>query len=310
LAIILHEDNTWTATEEQEDEVAVISCMLNKSLPGITNDSNDDDEVKVPSTSISTSTSTTTTTSSMGVLPLKQPRQKKTALPFRIKLQYNNKVRYTTLTQAKYSMLSASAIRKYPTCVKSNDTSLKLQFFVTKGNVKLEIADDAGVQKLEEDDVIQISSQSVVPSLSTFPTNLARWYYWDDDNKWKPYTKSDSDLIEQAFTSGTTDKLTMHGTYTITISARTQVRPTTGKQRAIIRGTWYWTADSNSMVPYDENIAAKLETAYQDLTARNDQTGSKQVDVDTTRYCTVKLSGTIQYNRSYGTARVVKRGSS
>jgi len=29
LAIILHEDNTWTATEEQEDEVAVISCMLN-----------------------------------------------------------------------------------------------------------------------------------------------------------------------------------------------------------------------------------------------------------------------------------------
>jgi hypothetical protein len=40
---------------------------------------------------------------------------------------------------------------------------------------------------------------------------MVRWFWWDDDSRWKSYSKSDSDLIEAAFVGGTVDTVSLLG---------------------------------------------------------------------------------------------------
>jgi len=98
----------------------------------------------------------------------------------------------------------------------------------------------------------------------------------------------------------------MNGTYSIDLVKRTQVRPSTGKTRNIVRGTWFWFSDSASKVPYTEDLASKLEAAYQGVFG-TEQTA--KVTIDSQRFCVVTAKGTKQFNTSGNTAgRDVKRG--
>jgi hypothetical protein len=62
---------------------------------------------------------------------------------------------------------------------------------------------------------VELVATAPTLTIAPFPTNLVRWFFWDDDNKWKRYSKQDSDKIEQTYQSGSSDKLSMaNGLYT------------------------------------------------------------------------------------------------
>lgn len=46
---------------------------------------------------------------------------------------------------------------------------------------------------------------------ANFPSNMVRWFWWDDDSRWKPYNKGDSDLIEAAYVGGKVDSVSLAG---------------------------------------------------------------------------------------------------
>lgn len=189
-----------------------------------------------------------------------QTSTKKTVPPFRVRAKFNKTTKYITITNFTFSHLKSQLIRKFPKCIKSNDEDSKTQFFLVQGNGKLELISDTEVQQLVEDNVIEIvMSVSATTVNFTMPASLVRWFWWDDDQKWKIYGQPESDTIEKAFVSRSTDKLSLvNGLYSISISGRTQIRPNTGKVRKIIRGTWFWTADSGTLVPYDEKVKCLL----------------------------------------------------
>jgi hypothetical protein len=63
----------------------------------------------------------------------------------------------------------------------------------------------------------------------------ARWYWKDDDGKWKKYPKLDSDLIEITSQTGNNKVKILDGAYEVSVNNREQRKTIGGSTRKVMR---------------------------------------------------------------------------
>jgi len=134
----------------------------------------------------------------------------------------------------------------------------------------------------------------------------AHWFYLNDENKWSPFRDEDNQDAEKQFKSGAPSTTLKEGLYVLHFSSRLQVRPSTGKTRKIVRGTWFWTLpNTRLLIPYGENIAMHLEEAFHQVKSSN---SPLKVLTENGRYVIIEPTKSTQYNSNEQNAIVVKRG--
>jgi len=222
----------------------------------------------------------------------------------RILLKYQTKEKCFRLLSDNYHELLLKAYHKFSDAFPGpRRIQFLAQLFLHRSSTTVEIKDDTDVQKLVNGDSVELVLKADNSYIS-ISSSLVRWFWWDDDNKWKVYKNDESAQLEQSFLSGETS-VTFKTDYLIDFTNRTQTRVLTGKSRNIIRGIWFWKADSGYLVPYDEQVAAQLEQAYNDM---QNKTGQKLVTIDTERYCVVQFKSVTQRTKTGTSVRQVVRG--
>jgi len=137
-------------------------------------------------------------------------------------------------------------------------------------------------------------------------TTYAHWFFLNDDKKWHPFQDEDNEDCEKQFKSGAPSTTLKSGLYVIHFSSRLQVRPSTGKTRKIVRGTWFWIApNSKLLIPYPENIAMHLEEAFQQVKSSN---SPLKVLTENGRYVILEPTKSTQYNSNEQNPIAVRRG--
>jgi len=191
----------------------------------------------------------------------------------RIHLKYQSKQKCFRLVSNSYEELLVKSCQKFPELFPGRmNISNLAQFFLHRSSVTLQIQDNYDVEQLVGGDSIELVLKTI-ENANIIPSSLVRWFWWDDDNKWKVYSKESSSELEQAFVCGE-KTMKIEKDYVVDFTARTQTRVLTSKTRKIIRGSWFWKADSGFLVPYDEKVATQLEQAY---TVIQGTTGQKKL---------------------------------
>jgi len=248
---------------------------------------------------------------------------------FRLCIKWNKRKKFCTIeldhqnansnsSKLKLHQLKAIACSKLLTPqeikrIKDINGEVKLSLVRNVENQQLvELKNDGDVQMLRANDTVEVTAGNVKSGDSKgISSSVVRWFWFDDDGKWKAYTSDISTQMETALVAGKSAVTILNGLYCIRFSSREQLRPSTQKTRRCLRGTWFWTADSGALVPYEEAVATKLEAAYTELQSDTNKSATKKVAVDTERYCVVnKDESATQFNNSSSNARKVQRGYS
>jgi len=96
------------------------------------------------------------------------------------------------------------------------------------------------------------------------------WYYQDiyETKDWFPFPSNENDLIEKQFEQYHGGVVNINE-FKIDITKREQINTVKRhiihlETKPILRSTWFWEDDNGKLIPYNEEICAILETAYQE----------------------------------------------
>ena len=111
---------------------------------------------------------------------------------------------------------------------------------------------------------------SVTPAATVEPVQ-PHWFYRKENSAWMPFSYIDSDCLEQALktssASGNRIVATDGGRYDVNLDKRLRYPLYWEEDVSVVRRcTWYYKGDGQSkLVPYKEDMAARLEVPYSTL---------------------------------------------
>merc|ERR1719186_1042570 len=114
-----------------------------------------------------------------------------------------------------------------------------------------------------------MATQWSPPPAPSTPSVTAHWFYKQDSQQeiWKPFSVEDSTAIESAYERGSTSQaIPVDGTrYDVMIDSRVKVPVYwPGQSLAVRRCSWFHRSSAEGRwIPYEEEIAEKLEQEYQ-----------------------------------------------
>lgn len=120
---------------------------------------------------------------------------------------------------------------------------------------------------------------SVTPAVTVDPVQ-PHWFYRKENAAWMPFSYIDSDCLEQALktSSASGDRIvaTDGGRYDVNLDKRLRYPLYWEEDVSVVRRcTWYYKGDGQSkLVPYKEDMAARLEVLYLTLNIIFGNTGS------------------------------------
>lgn len=179
----------------------------------------------------------------------------------RVKLYFDDKVKFVFLDKE-----TVDEVRGYATkFVLSQEPSVTAPNF--SGYIEVlntsgaTISKDEQVRNLLKDEYVFVRLYDVFCPSGDVP--VSSWYWKDEYSTWKPYQPPDNKAIEEAYQSNSGPVKILNGTYSCDPVSLKQTRLSTSVQRKMMRGTWFWTHESNGLVPYEPTVAAELEREYQ-----------------------------------------------
>jgi len=167
------------------------------------------------------------------------------------------------------------------------------------------------MEEVVEDQLTTTTIPSTPVLLRTVP--VVHWYFQDstDNNKWKPYDDPVSDQLEAIYikTGGNGTVQIRTSTFDLkTMKEKDGVLQNIGfGGKRILRGMWFFQDDDDSWVPYETEVAQKLEIAVQHGTFRR-----VDVSIKPPRFVLQHADGSFkQYRQTKGgnpSGRDTKRG--
>jgi uncharacterized protein (UPF0297 family) len=206
----------------------------------------------------------------------------------RVKLSFEKKPKFVRLNRGTLEELSQIARSKFPVLEAAKTVSYQIK----RNNRKLSLQTEKDFKQLVEDEVVKIVTYDGVPS-RTVP--IAYWFFFDKRlTIWKEFKSSESDIIEQS--RFLKRELIRLADYYAHLPKRELLRDATNRKN-IIRGTWFWSTDDGSIVPYSESIAVRLEDCFQKLHRVGADREVYYVLVDKTTFISVSKSTTLQIRK-------------
>lgn len=110
--------------------------------------------------------------------------------------------------------------------------------------------------------------QQYYPYSGELQPMVAHWFYKREDGAWVPFTRIDSGRIEDSYINKNSDIITTDGgRFDVDIKQRIRYPIYwNGANAEVRRGTWFYRSEVNSyLIPYEENVAEKLEVTISPL---------------------------------------------
>ncbi|KAE8619428.1 hypothetical protein XENTR_v10009761 [Xenopus tropicalis] len=127
-------------------------------------------------------------------------------------------------------------------------------------------------QEPQETSPSRVSTESfeMVDASQVYEAVTPHWFYHqvqDNRSPWFPFSREDSDKLEQAFSSGVNPQTivipTRGGRYDVHLGSRKQRAVYwEEKESEVQRCTWFYKGEESRYVPYPEDFSQVLEDAY------------------------------------------------
>ncbi|XP_077326072.1 triacylglycerol hydrolase DDHD2 isoform X1 [Lithobates pipiens] len=125
---------------------------------------------------------------------------------------------------------------------------------------------------------ISSKTSEMMETPMTYEAVVPHWFYRIQDTKgsWNPFSKEDSDKLEEAYCSGQNPNGIVipvcGGRYDVYLGGRRRLSVYWDEEDSLVqRCTWFFKGDKDSKyVPYPENFSETLETAYMEAVVLNE----------------------------------------